>query len=191
MIAFLKTLTDKNFLKDKRFMNPNGFVSINKSPTKTSITNEEDLIKKYKADWDSVKIVTIADIPQYSTFIDKLDEIPQSISKLTKKQGNTYLKLENLRLELLASKKHKEAIKNYITFGQPVNTEEIITPCKKQITNVPQTEVIDGWLNGQSKKGWIVVIKYKTKDKPDIKNRNLYGKTQSNRTKLCYFKTIK
>ena len=171
IIAFLKTLTDRNFLKDKRFMNPNGFIPINKPVIKNQILNEEDLIKKYKADWDSVKIVTIAGIPQYSTYIDKLDEIPQSISKLTKKPGNTYLKLENLRLELLASKKHKEAITNYITFGQPANKDEIIVSCKKQIDNLAQTEVIDSQLNGQSKKGWVIFIKYKTKDTPDIKTK--------------------
>jgi cytochrome c peroxidase len=168
IVAFLKTLTDKNFLKDRRFMNPNGFVSINKTIAKTSIVNEEDLIKKYKTEWDSVNIVTIAGIPQYANYIDKLDEIPQSISKLTKKPGNTYLKLENLRLELLAGKKHKEAIKDYITFGQPVNKEELISPCTKSIGNLPEVEILENQLIGQSKNGWLVLIKYKTKTKPNI-----------------------
>jgi hypothetical protein len=171
MIAFLKTLTDKNFLKDRRFMNPNGFIPTTKIIVKPSILNEEDLIEKYKIDWDSIKITTIAGIPQYANYIDKLDEIPQSISKLTKKPNNTYLKLENLRLELLAGKKHKEAIKNYITYGQPANAEEIITPCKKHISNLTEIEIIESQLTGQSKNGWMVLIKYKIKSEPDLKTK--------------------
>ena len=96
--------------------------------------------------------------------MDKLDEITQSISKQIKKQKN--IELENLRSEFLTSKKHKEAIKNYIIFGQPASKDEIIEPCKKQLKNtISETDIIDSKLNGQSKKGWVVLIKYKAKNK--------------------------
>jgi cytochrome c peroxidase len=169
IIAFLKTLTDKAFLKDKRFMNPNGYAYAPKPIIKTEpkiIATKEaaDTVAKYKNKWDLIKLTTINEIPQYLSYIDKLEEIPQSILRLTKKQKN--IALENLRLELLAGKKHKDAIKNYITFGQPSNKDEIIEPCKKQLKNtINDADIINSQLKRQSKKGWVVLVKYKAKNK--------------------------
>ncbi|HTA61618.1 MAG TPA: cytochrome c peroxidase, partial [Bacteroidia bacterium] len=168
IIAFLKTLTDKTFLHDKRFMDPGSRIYIPKpivkTETKTLPPIDESIIAKYKTEWESVTLTTIDDIPQYISYMDKLDEITQNISKQLKKQKN--IELENLRSEFLASKKHKEAIKNYIIFGQPADKSEIIEPCKKQLKNtVSETDIIDSQLKGQSKKGWVVIIKYKAKNK--------------------------
>ena len=168
LIAFLKTLTDKVFLHDKRFMYPGTHIytpkPIAKTETKIATPLDENIVTKYKNEWERVTITTIDGIPQYANYIDKLDEIPQSISRAIKNQKNNAL--ENLRLELLSSKKHKEAIKNYMIFGQPTTKNEIIEPCKKQLkTTVSETDIIDGKLNGQSKKGWVVFIKFNSKNK--------------------------
>jgi cytochrome c peroxidase len=168
IIAFLKTLTDKTFLHDKRFMNPGTYVylpkPIAKKEKKTPIITNENMVTKYKSAWDLITLTTIDGIPQYGSYIDKLDEIPQSISRQIKIQKNNAL--ENLRSELLASKKHKEAIENYFIFGQPANKYEILEPCKKHLKNtINETDFVESQLKGQSKKGWIVVIKYKAKSK--------------------------
>jgi cytochrome c peroxidase len=168
IIAFLKTLTDKAFLHDKRFMDPGTRIYIPKPIVKTETKVvpkiDESIIAKYKTEWESVTLATIDGIPQYISYMDKLDEITQNISKQLKKQKNT--ELENLRSEFLASKKHKEAIKNYIIFGQPTSKDEIIKPCKKQLKNiVNETDIIDSELKGQSKKGWVVLVKYNSKNK--------------------------
>src|SRR6185437_9354103 len=168
IISFLKTLTDKAFLRDKRFMDPGSYVfnpkPIVKPETKTATPVDENIITKYKTEWESVKLTTIDGIPQYASYIDKLDDIPQNISRLIKNQKNTAL--ENLRSEFLASKKHKEAIKNYMIFGQPTNKSEIIEPCKKQLKiEVSETDIVDSQLRGQSKKGWVVLVKYNSKNK--------------------------
>ncbi|HXU27431.1 MAG TPA: cytochrome c peroxidase [Bacteroidia bacterium] len=168
IIAFLKTLTDKAFLHDKRFMDPGTHVyfpkPIMKTETKIVPKINESIIAKYKTEWESVTLTTIDGIPQYISYMDKLDEITQNISKQIKNQKN--IELENLRSEFLDSKKHKEAIKNYIIFGQPTSKDEIIEPCKQQLkSNINDADIIDTKLNGQSKKGWLVLIKYKAKNK--------------------------
>lgn len=168
IIAFLKTLTDKAFLHDKRFMDPGTHIynpkPIGKTETKIANPVDENIITKYKNEWESVTLTTIDGIPQYISYMDRLDEITQNISKQIKKQKN--IELENLRSEFLSSKKHKEAIKNYIIFGQPASKDEIIEPCKKQLkSSINEADIIDIKLNGQSKKGWVVLVKYKTKNK--------------------------
>jgi cytochrome c peroxidase len=174
IIAFLKTLTDKNFLHDRRFDDP--FLAayrpaaIKKSDTQPIILNEDVLIAKYKSAWDSIQLNTISEIPQYATYIDELDKITEQISKYTKKPDTKLLKLEELRLQLMNSKKHKEAITNYFTYGQPALLSEIIEPCKQalSLTNKTDMEIIKAEVKRPSKTGWVVLISYKTKGSTDV-----------------------
>jgi cytochrome c peroxidase len=164
-IAFLKTLTDKTFLHDKRFMDPGAYVylpePVVKKEKKMPAIKDKSIIEKYKNEWDLVQLITIDGIPQYESYIDKLDAITQNIAKQIKNQPNT--ELENLRLKFIASKKHKEAIKNYMIFGQPVSKDEIIKSCEKQLkSTINEAVIINSQLKEPSKKGWMVIIKYKS-----------------------------
>lgn len=165
IIVFLKTLTDKAFLHDKRFMDPGTYVYLPKpsaQKVKKLPTNADNIPEQYKREWESVTLTSLGDIPQYISYMDRLDEIIQKISKQIKDKKNT--DLENLRSEFLASKKHKEAIKNYITFGQPASKDEIINPCKLYLKNaIKDVEITESTLK-QLKQAWLVIIKYKTGD---------------------------
>ena len=171
MIAFLKTLTDKTFLKDRRFANPNSRVYKPKISTiglQSTSLNEDEWVKQFRDDWDSVLLKKIAGIPQYETYMDKLDKVLQDMAKLTK-QNNKLTKLEGLRTELLASKKHKEAIRDYITYGQPTGMAELIAPCKKYLEDKLHepgpVDILDSQLKEPTKKGWAVLITYRIKNK--------------------------
>lgn len=164
VIAFLKTLTDRKFLNDIRFNNPNiqPYKPVTKKVEAAALT-ENELIFKYKTLWDSIEVKNIKNIPQYATYIDELDIIFQEIS-----QQNRYkklLKLDALRMELMQSKKHKDAIRNYITYGQPANADEITNPCIKQLNNIGITNISDVQISKRTKKGWLVVINYTVNNK--------------------------
>ena len=172
VIAFLKTLTDKTFLKDRRFADPNYVIYkpkvLRQPETKTLPFTEDELVKRFKNNWDSVKLIKLNGVPQYASYIDILDKILQDISRLTKKQNKEFPKLESLRIKLLISKKHKEAIKNYITYGQPAGIKEIISPCEKylqsSVHDSSSVTITDAQLKESSKNGWVVCIKYKVKN---------------------------
>jgi len=159
VIAFLKTLTDKKFLTDVRFNNPNiqPYQATIKKAEPIALT-EDELIAKHKMLWDSARVKNIKDIPQYSTYMDELDEILQQISQQAKNKKST--RLENLRAELLQSKKHKEAVKNYITYGQPATAEEIKDPCIKKLKSEGIRDIVSSLLKKQTSKGWLVSISY-------------------------------
>jgi len=160
IIAFLKTLTDKTFLHDRRFDNP--FLEAYRPVTiKPEMLNEDELITKYKAAWDSVQLKTSNGILQYATYIDELDKITEEISKHTKNAP----KLEEQREKLANSKKHKEAIANYFTYGQPTSLAEITDPCKQALINTNKTdiEIIKAEVKKPSKTGWVVLVSYKIK----------------------------
>jgi predicted house-cleaning noncanonical NTP pyrophosphatase (MazG superfamily) len=156
-------------LHDRRFDDP--FLAayrpvvIKKPDTQPIIINEEALITKYKSAWDSVQLKTSSGIPQYATYIDELDKITEQISKYTKKPDAKLSKLEELRLQLMNSKKHKEAIANYFTYGQPASLAEITEPCKQalSLTNKTDVEIIKAEIKKPSKTGWVVLISYKIK----------------------------
>ncbi len=170
IIAFLKTLTDKSFLHDRRFDNP-FLAAYNNTASKKPNTqpiplNEDQLIIKYKSAWDSVQLKTINGIPQYNTYIDNLDGITEQISKYPKKPDAKLSKLEELRLQLMNSKKHKEAIANYFTYGQPASLAELTEPCKQalSLTNKTDIEIIHTEIKKPSKTAWVVLITYKIKN---------------------------
>jgi cytochrome c peroxidase len=173
MIAFLKTLTDKNFLKDRRFANLNSIIYkpkiVTQAETKTLPLNEEELVKKFKNDWDTIALFTVGGIPQYISYIDKLDKVTKGIANLTKKQTAKFPKLETLRLELLESKKHKEAIRNYMVYGQPASLSEITDPCKKHLeskmSDSVKVKIVSAQVKESSKKGWVVLVAYTVQNK--------------------------
>lgn len=163
VIAFLKTLTDKKFLTDVRFHNPNN--QLYKQPEVKATPpplNEDELVVKYKRFWELAELPVINNIPQYASFIDTLDHILRQVSEEAK--GRKFQKLEELRLQLIKSKKHKEAIENYVTYGQPLNMEEITRPCLQSIKNAGPVKIDDTKLK-QTKKGWLVSIYCNSKDK--------------------------
>ncbi|MEO8760511.1 MAG: cytochrome c peroxidase [Bacteroidia bacterium] len=172
VIAFLKTLTDRKFLTDVRFHNPNikPYKPIVKKAEPIILT-EDELVTNYKLVWDSTRVKTINSIPQYNTHIDDLDAVLQQISQHAKSKH--FLKLETLRLEFMQSTKHKVAIKNYILYGQPTNAKEIINPCVQQLNKVGVTDITNTQLKKQTKKGWLVSITYKEKDKLKTSNFNV------------------
>ena len=172
IIAFLKTLTDKKFLTDIRFNNPNtqAYKPIVKKVENIPLT-EDGFVSKYKTLWDSTKVKTINSIPQYNTYMDELDAILQQISQQNKTKK--FLKLEKLRLELMQSKKHKEVVKNFIMYGQPANTDEITKPCIKKLNDAGVTNIINTQLKKQTKKGWLVSINYNSNNKTKTVNFNV------------------
>jgi cytochrome c peroxidase len=172
IIAFLKTLTDKKFLTDKRFNNPSMlFYTLAPKKTAPLILSENERVVKYKILWDSAQVKSIRNIPQYANFMDELDGILQQIS--IQARNKKFPKLENLRLELMNGKKHKESVKNYIVYGQPLTADEITAPCIKALKDAGIYDITSTHIKKQTKKGWLVQISYNTKDK----SGNATGKT--------------
>lgn len=174
LIAFLKTLTDKTFLHDRRFDNPflANFYANNtkKVETKPVVLTEDELIAKYKTEWDDVQIKTINNIPQYAAYIDALDKITEQMANQTETSKTKLPKLEELRAQLMNSKKHKEAIANYFTYGQPSSLEELTASCIQMLSSSTKTEIeiSKTELQAPSQKGWLVLIQYKTKGGKDV-----------------------
>ena len=176
IIAFLKTLTDKTFLHDRRFDNPFlASYNTSKADVKPIVLTEDELIAKYKTIWDDTQLKTIGEIPQYSTYIDELDKITEDIGKHCKQPNTKLPKLEKLQAQLQNSSKHKEAIANYFTYGQPASVEELTGPCMQLLnsSNKSEIELSKAEVKKPSKTAWIVLITYKIKGNADvIKARN-------------------
>jgi cytochrome c peroxidase len=173
VIAFLKTLTDKTFLHDRRFDNPflsNYYANNTKNiEVKPVILTEDELIIKYKVEWDAVQIKTINNIPQYAAYIDALDKITEQISNQTESSKTKLTKLEELHTKLMKSKKHKEAVANYFTYGQPNSMEELTGPCIQllNVSNKTDIEIVKAEAKNLTKKGWVVILSYKIKGNAD------------------------
>ena len=166
IITFLKTLTDKTFLHDRRFDNPflEAYVT-KKADVKTKPLTEQELTIKYKSSWYSVQLKSIKNIPQYATYMDELDKLTEQISKYSNPPDKKMPKLEGLRQQLINSKKHKDAIKDYFTYGQPSSIEELVEPCRQLLLSVNKegVEVIYTELKEFSKIGWVLTVQYKVK----------------------------
>lgn len=71
-------------------------------------------------------------------------------------------------MKLIESKKYKEATRDYLTYGQPVFKSDITYPCEhyiKEYANDPSSvDIIDKIIEGQSKKGWFIIVKYRAKN---------------------------
>ena len=167
IIAFLKTLTDKTFLHAKRFDDPfmENYVSTTTKNINEETVNEDALVTKYKAIWDATQLKTVDSIPQYTLYIDELDKITEEIAKYTNKPSAKLPKLEGFRLQLMSSKKHKQAIKNYITYGQPTSVAELAEACKKQLllANKADIDIINVNIKEPTKTAWVISIGYKVK----------------------------
>jgi cytochrome c peroxidase len=170
IISFLKTLTDKTFLHDRRFDNPFLASYIKKIEIKPVVLSEDELIVKYKTSWDSVQLKTSNRIPQYATYIDELDKITENIEKHCKQPKTKLPKLEKLQAQLQNSKKHKEAIANYFTYGQPNSITELTEACKQvlSIINKADIEITNTDIKKPSKTGWVVLVSYKIKGNTDV-----------------------
>ncbi len=172
IISFLKTLTDKKFLHDVRFNNPNirPYIPPIKKEAPT-ILNEDQLIINYRTLWDSSHVKIIKLIPQYASYIDSLDDILRQIAQQSK--NKRYIKLDALHQGLINSEKHKEAVKNYIKYGQPANREEVMEPCKQLLKESGATD-IELQLKKQTKKGWLVQVNYMYKNsKGDLSKKSM------------------
>lgn len=139
------------------------------------IKSEPELIADFKTEWDAVVLTKAEDFnmqvkgfPKYETYLSELDKTLEKISSLTKVSNETFPKLEKLRLKLIDSKKYKDAQKNFLMYGQPIQRNDITYPCEsylRQNLNDPGSlDIIDTDTEGQSKKGWVVWIKYRAKN---------------------------
>lgn len=169
IIAFLKTLTDKTFLHDRRFDNPYLEAYRTKNVDEQPV-NEDALVARYKSEWDAIQLNTIAEIPQYATYIDELDKITEAINRYTKQHNTKLPKLEELHAQLQNSKKHKDAIKDYFIYGQPASVTELTESCKQALLQNNKTgiELVHAELKKVDKTGWVVLISYKIKGSVNI-----------------------
>lgn len=138
-----------------------------------SMTDEEYLTY-FQAKWDSVTLKKEG-FPQYETYLNELTAILQDMTKVLDKDSTYHKdspsKLNKLRLKLNASKKSKQAMKNWLTYGQPNYGTELESTCEtylKENANDPESiEIENSKVDGQSKNGWIVIMKYR--------GRNAFG----------------
>lgn len=131
--------------------------------------NEKYFIKEYQNIWDSIVLFKKDGFPQYETYQSLLENVINSIAKrISDNPPNLLPKLEKLRLKLIDSKKYKEAVKNYLIYGQTIWESDITYPCEHYINqnaNDPSSiDIIEKKIEGQSKKGWYVLVTYRGKN---------------------------
>lgn len=144
---------------------------VNEAPTpkqeKYTLT-EDDYIKYFQAEWDSVKLVKddFSGFPKYGKYTDDLSEINRQMSAVVESNPN-FSKLEKLRMKFVDSKKWAEADKKWLTYGEPGDREYLISPCRDYIVNNAHDpysiDIVDSG-TGQTNKGWKVQVRYRGKN---------------------------
>ena len=136
---------------------------------------EDEYCNYFQIQWDSVKLLKRDGFPQYSTYCDELNSVLQNMVSVIEQDtsrnidlGTYPSKLNKIILKFIASKKNKDAIKNWLTYGQPLSEYELKIACKtflKENAHDPSSiDIEDYKIDGQSKNGWVVIVKYRGKN---------------------------
>ncbi|UEG49362.1 hypothetical protein LK994_12040 [Ferruginibacter lapsinanis] len=133
---------------------------------------EGEYLKYFQDKWDAVKLETEGQFPQYEDYQVSLENVLQEILSALQKDPSFKVdspsKLNKLRQQLIDSKKMKTAISNYLTYGQPMSDYALKDACQtylEQYANDPNSIDIENYkILKQSKKGWVVVVKYRGKN---------------------------
>lgn len=134
--------------------------------------SDEEYLTYFQKNWDAVTLVKQDGFPQYETYQRELEAITQDMLRVLERDPeftfDSTSKLNTLRLKLIDSKKYKEALENWLKYGQPYSKYELKSACEyylKQVANDPSSIDIDDWkIEGQSKDGWLVLVKYRGKN---------------------------
>jgi hypothetical protein len=137
-------------------------------PTKTvSLAEQEaELVKAYEIELKVSKLDTINGFPQYKNYLDSLSNMFDDITVIVNAGNGKLPKLRKFQAKLL--NKITEADHDYVTYGQPIYESDLTIWCEpalKSILNDPSSlEDEEYKIKGQSKKGWIVLMKYRAKN---------------------------
>lgn len=138
------------------------------------LMTENEYLKYFQTKWDSVKLYKQNGFLQYEDYYKNLTNVVTEMADVLMKDpafngSDDYKKtpLGRLCLKLSNSKRYNEAASNYEIYGQP-NEYDLKAACEtylEKVLNDPSSLNIEEWdLRGQSKKGWIVYMKYRAKN---------------------------
>ena len=170
----IKPIFDSLMLSEEKKRVADSLSESNASSVKHEVPHktEGDYIKYFQNKWDSVTITYDEKFPKYETYKTSLDDILQEmvtvLGKDTSFKFDSPSKLNKLRLKFIDSKKMKQALSNWLTYGQPEMDFDLKYPCEEYIkdnANDPSSIDFDGFkIKGQSKNGWVVLIRYRGKN---------------------------
>ncbi len=132
---------------------------------------KEDTIAYYQQKWDAVKLIKEDGFPQYELYQEALQKINEEMLADLESDPNfrydSPSKLNKLRQKFCSSKKLKDALKNYYTYGQPA-TFDLEEPCKNYLRdnlNDPGSLEVNGFkILGQAPSSWLCVMQYRAKN---------------------------
>jgi hypothetical protein len=162
--------SDPNYNKAKELievaenaLNAQGETQINNDSRPIAKLTDEEYVKYFQEKWDSIELYQERGIPQYKTYWDELGKVLEEISPILE-QDSSLSKLKKLESKLDGSKKIQEARTDYVTYGQP-SYGTLIALCQDYLQNNlndPESlEIEDKRIDGRTKKGWNVIIKYR------------------------------
>lgn len=135
------------------------------------VMTDAEYLTYFQGKWDSVALKKQEGFLQYDTYQSQLEAILQDMIKVLERDTSFTFdspsKVNQLRLRLAESKKMKDALKNWFTYGQP-SKFDLKYACQyylEQNANDPSSIDIEDWkVDGQSKNGWVVIAKYRGKN---------------------------
>jgi len=149
---------------------PNYSISVehgqNTLPAETKALTDEEYVQSLNSIWDAKQLDKVDGFPQYEDYRNSLDTVLDLMNRVTK--SGSFPKVEKLKSKFQKSKKYQDAVNGHLKYGQPISKSDLTVPCEYYLEanmNDPSSlDIISSQIEGQSKNGWLVLVKYRGKN---------------------------